>query len=71
MTFAFQWKVTISSFSVEHKLDTIEDSLDNGLLHFMQSFNQLEYWAIVAPQNTVLTDTFGRHAQNLNAGSTT
>ena len=43
-----EWFIVISSYSIEHSFGTVEEMIDDGFLHFIQSLNQLE---ILATQN--------------------
>ena len=52
----FQWEVTISSFSIQHTVVNVEETLDHGMPHFIQSLNHLETLSRMTTVNGTATN---------------
>jgi len=62
----FQWEVTISSFSIQHTVVNVEETLDHGIPYFIQSLNHLEALSRMITVNGITTNDSSNIIGGLN-----
>ena len=62
----FQWEVTISSYSIQHTVVNVEETLDHGIPYFIQSLNHLEALSRMTTVNGITTNDSSNIIGGLN-----